>query len=230
MRYKSLVLKGLVFSLFLTSIPMYSFASNINLQRNKYIEEVNNIETKEGLQKSSQKAVQTNEVDTWITGLSSMPTSRAYLTSAVVNGKIYCIGGSKFSGSALDKVEVYDPEKDSWETKASMPTPRYGLTSAVIDGKIYCIGGGINGYPYTLNTVEVYDPETDSWETKTSMPTVRGYLTSSAVNGKIYCIGGLIDSTNLSKVEAYTVSIVPTEEEIAEEAVSKANNQRTLLM
>ena len=181
MRYKSLVLKGLVFSLFLTSIPMYSFASNINLQRNKYIEEVNNIETKEGLQKSSQKAVQTNEVDTWITGLSSMPTSRAYLTSAVVNGKIYCIGGSKFSGSALDKVEVYDPE-------------------------------------------------TDSWETKTSMPTVRGYLTSSAVNGKIYCIGGLIDSTNLSKVEAYTVSIVPTEEEIAEEAVSKANNQRTLLM
>ena len=106
-----------------------------------------------------------------------MLTSRAYLTSAVVNGKIYCIGGSKFSGSALDKVEVYDPE-------------------------------------------------TDSWETKTSMPTVRGYLTSSAVNGKIYCIGGLIDSTNLSKVEAYTVSIVPTEEEIAEEAVSKAEQSK----
>ncbi len=54
------------------------------------------------------------------------------------------------------------------------------------------------------------------------MPTARGYLTGSAVNGKIYCIGGLIPSYHSSKVEAYTVSIVPTEEEIAEEAVEKA--------
>ncbi|MGN0963213.1 MAG: hypothetical protein ACI4PP_06515, partial [Clostridia bacterium] len=48
-----------------------------------------------------------NEViDKWETK-TPMPTSRGFLTSAVVNGKVYCIGGSNGSSSYLNKVEVY---------------------------------------------------------------------------------------------------------------------------
>ena len=86
---------------------------------------------------------------------SPMPTLRGEgLTSAVVNGKIYVIGG--FNGSALSVVEEYDPITDTWVTKASMPTARYHITSGVVAGKIYVIGGSSGST--TLSTVEVYTP------------------------------------------------------------------------
>src|SRR5699024_11915729 len=71
--------------------------------------------------------------DSWETK-ATMPTRRYGHTSAVVDGKIYCIGGYS-GGYSTNKVEVYDPVTDTWETKTSMPTKRESLTSSVIDGK-----------------------------------------------------------------------------------------------
>jgi energy-converting hydrogenase Eha subunit A len=137
-----------------------------------------------------------------------MHEARAGLGVAVVNGKIYAIGGSTKSGFASPggKVytytstaggtqsvsinEVYDPVADTWTFKASMPTPRCSFGMAVYQDKIYCIGGETNdGYRTGVN--EVYDPETDTWETKTSMPTADWALTANVVDGKIYVIGSL---------------------------------------
>ena len=181
MKLRKNIAKGLVLGTIITNLPTYSFADNL---KNDFYNEISNIETKEDLQKSAQKAVKSGEIDTWIEGLASMPTYRHDLTSAVVDGKIYCIGGYG-SSAYLNTVEVYDPKTDTWETKTNMPTDRYALTSAVVDGKIYCIGGYNNRI---LNTVEVYDPKTDTWETKANMPTKRYLLTSAVVDGKIYCI------------------------------------------
>ena len=58
-----------------------------------------------------------------------MPTSRDRLATSVVNGKIYCIGGTSIDGTEL---EMYDPITDIWSKKEDMPTPRNTLTSAVI--------------------------------------------------------------------------------------------------
>ena len=198
MKFKKYIAKGLALGIIVSNLPMHSFA---NYTENKYYNEISQIKTKEDLQKSAQQAMRSGEVDTWIEGLADMPTSRAELTSAVVDGKIYCIGGVGDS-SRLNTVEVYDPVADSWEEKAPMTTNRSGLTSTVVDGKIYCIGGYANrNY---LKTVEVYDPKTNTWETKTNIPTARGYLTSAVVDGKIYCIGGQINSSSrLNTVEVY---------------------------
>ena len=197
MKLRKNIAKGLALGIIIINLPTYSFANNL---KNDFYNEINSIKTKEDLQKSAQKAVRSGEIDTWIEGLANMPTERAYHTSAVVDGKIYCIGG--YNDSYLKKVEVYDPKTDTWETKTPMPTARYGLTSAVVNGKIYCIGGF--GYSSYLNKVEVYDPETDTWATKTPMPTKRSYLASAVVDGKIYCIGGESNTTGYSnKVEVY---------------------------
>ena len=200
MKCKKIISKLLILGLCSTSISLNSFANETATQQNKYAKEISNIETKEDLQKSAQKAIKAGEIDTWITGLANMPTDRYSLTSAVVDGKIYCIGGQTASSSYTNKVEVYDPATDTWETKSPMPTRRGYLTSEVVNGKIYCIGG-LNGT--YLNTVEVYDPVKDTWETKTSMPTRRHSLTSEVVNGKIYCIGGHYSDSYLNKVEVY---------------------------
>ncbi len=120
-----------------------------------------------------------------------MQQARTGLSAAVVEGKIYAIGGySRGLGDDknLGTNEEYDPITDSWTYKEPMPTPRSGFGIAVVDNKIYCICGWTETNETATN--EVYDPMTDTWETKTSMPTPRADITASAVNGKIVVTGG----------------------------------------
>jgi len=122
----------------------------------------------------------------------NMPTGRWELSTCVVDGKIYAIGGGSFY-QPLRAVEVYDPATDTWTTKSDMPTARTGLSASVVNGKIYVIGGGdLALYPTvkTFSTVEEYDPATDTWTRKADMPTARGWHSASVLDGRIYVIGG----------------------------------------
>ena len=124
--------------------------------------------------------------DFWTTK-TPMPTARAILGAAVVDAKIYAIGG--YNRSYLSTNELYDPVTDTWVTKAPMPSHRIDFAIAVVDNKIYVIGGTLGNQVETgLN--EVYDPVTDTWENRTAMPTPRLGLDANVVNGKIYLIGG----------------------------------------
>jgi len=126
---------------------------------------------------------------TW-TSKADMPTARMFLSTSVVDGKIYAIGGSSVLEVGVSNVERYDPATDTWTTMSPMPTPRWGLSTSVVNGKIYAIGGA-RGFPIPgLQTVEEYDPATDTWTTMSPMPSKRWSLSTSVVDGKIYAIGG----------------------------------------
>ncbi len=136
--------------------------------------------------------------DSWATK-APMQMSRSSLGVAVVDGKIYAIGGFTkqiSSGSSASVVvgtnEEYNPETDTWIFKSNMPTARFAFAIAVYQNKIYCIGGS-TGKGRT-GVTEVYDPKTDTWETKEPMPTPRSELKANIADGKIYLIGGIIDS------------------------------------
>jgi hypothetical protein len=64
--------------------------------------------------------------DTWTTK-TDMPTARAGLSTSVVSGNIYAIGGqASDQESGLSTVEVYDPVADTWTSDADMlPTARF---------------------------------------------------------------------------------------------------------
>ena len=124
--------------------------------------------------------------DSWTT-LTPMPTARVDLGVAVVDGKIFAIGGT--NGSYLNVNEMYDPVTDTWVTKTSMPTARSGFGIAVYQNKIYVIGGQNDVLDFT-RVNEVYDPATDTWETRTRHPAPRAGFCANVVNGKIYLIGG----------------------------------------
>ncbi|MCW4031101.1 MAG: hypothetical protein NWE80_01915 [Candidatus Bathyarchaeota archaeon] len=154
-----------------------------------------------GLNDNTQLAVneEYNPVtDTWAIKM-PMPTARSGFAIVVYQNKIYCIGGTVGDGNDLVSGftgvnEVYDPIKNTWETKAPMPTPRSDLHASVIDGKIYLIGGKeyweFTSYYHEIGINEIYDPESDSWTTNSQMPVpVFGYG-SSVVNGKIFFVGG----------------------------------------
>jgi len=139
------------------------------------------------------------EGGTW-TKKADMPTARGYLSTSIVNGKIYAIGG--FGGDLLSVVEEYNPANDKWIRKADMLTKREDLSASAVDGKIYAIGGNLWGL--MIPTVEEYDPANDKWVKKTDMPTARAYLSTDVVNGKIYAIGGYGGgNTHYSTVEEY---------------------------
>ena len=126
--------------------------------------------------------------DTW-TRKSNMPTARGMLSTGVVKGKIYVIGGLLNFNVYFSTVEEYDPATDTWTKKADMPTARItDHSTCVVYGKIYTIGGENNGG--LLSTVEEYDPETNKWRKRANMPTARANLGTCVVDGRIYVFGG----------------------------------------
>jgi hypothetical protein len=131
--------------------------------------------------------------DCWVSK-KALPTEREGLCAAVVNGKIYAVGG-------WSPNEMYDPNADNWITLQSVPTSRAFFGTAVFRDKIYIIGGLDQlYYPsnpsefYVIEGVtgvnEVYDPVTNTWETKTPMPTPRDHLQANIVDSRIFLIGG----------------------------------------
>ena len=136
--------------------------------------------------------------NSWVTK-APLNQARAYLGVAVVNGKIYAIGGDNggYMGNAADATvrtssvvsdnEEYDPDSDTWAFKTPMLTARAGFASAVYQNRIYCMGGWTEDYSNT-NSNEVYDPVKDEWETKQPMPANSERLVADVVNGKIYVL------------------------------------------
>jgi N-acetylneuraminic acid mutarotase len=120
--------------------------------------------------------------NTWVSK-TPMNEARIGLGVAVVNGRIYALGGYQGSGPYLDTNEEYDPVKDRWAFREPMPTPMAYFGVAAYQNKIYCIDSK-NG------ATEVYDPATDTWESKASLPHPRVGITANSVAGKIYIIGG----------------------------------------
>jgi N-acetylneuraminic acid mutarotase len=80
---------------------------------------------------------------TWRTGL-SMPTARAFVASAVLQGRLVILGGWPVYPAQipLATVEAYDPETESWSRLPPMPVPRREASAAVLEGILYVIGGG----------------------------------------------------------------------------------------
>ena len=136
--------------------------------------------------------------------------------TAVVDGKIYVIGGSvhdKRLGRdvAIGLVEVYDPLTNRWEKGADMPTERGATDAVVVDGKIYVLGG------YTwlrapglaerfVRSIEEYNPKTDQWRELPDMPMLKGWFATVAVDNQVYTIGGLgleNERKRISDVDVY---------------------------
>ncbi len=108
--------------------------------------------------------------------------------AAVINGKIYMVGGPPYT----PYVQIYNPSDDSWTT-GTAGTQRSGAAVAAANGKLYVIGGVLaNGTLSAL--VEEYDPASNQWNQKTAMPTPRSYASAAIVNNVIYVIGGQIAS------------------------------------
>ncbi|HNW91886.1 MAG TPA: hypothetical protein PKM88_03135 [bacterium] len=126
--------------------------------------------------------------------LPAMPFRRCNHAAAVLNGRVYVLGGmadpaDRRAYNDLDEMTRYDPAAGEWTACAPMPTPRNFLCAAVCDGKIYAIGGQSHGVS-AHGAVECYDPERDQWQGMMPLPTPRYGAAAAVIDGKIYVVGG----------------------------------------
>ena len=139
--------------------------------------------------------------------ITELPTKRKGFATAVIDNKVYLIGGSLFENVKLNPgkrlqgpfglstVEVYETQTNRWRRVADMPTPRTSARAAVVNGIIYVFGGysGKDNRGMNLNfpvVVETYDPTTDTWTQKRDMPFSRVEFDLGVAAGRIYLIGG----------------------------------------
>ena len=136
--------------------------------------------------------------------VASMPLPyRSNHAVAVIDGKIYAIGGHTDEGPMVS-VDVYDPQNDSWQPVASMPQGVYGHAATAMGGKIY-VSGGDTDEEGTVGTLMVFDPQANTWTQLASMETARADHASAAIGGKLYIFGGYYSGTDgrIASVEAY---------------------------
>lgn len=116
--------------------------------------------------------------------LAPMPTARQEVASAVLDGKVYVLGGFDADGFSSALVEVYNPATDTWSSVHPLPSAVNHNSAAVAAGKLYSFGAsGTAAY--------VYQPASDSWAPIASMHFQHGETPAVGVfNDKIYVAGG----------------------------------------
>jgi N-acetylneuraminic acid mutarotase len=116
---------------------------------------------------------------TW-EAVAALPEPLGHLSSALIDGKIYAIGGQLYHDrDPVDKTSVYryDTASNSWSALASLPTPRSHAEPGtfVYRGRIIVVGGRNNAIirPSELSTITMYDPPTNTWIALPKLPFTR---------------------------------------------------------
>ena len=129
--------------------------------------------------------------------LAPMPIARQEVAAAVLNGKVYVLGGLQGNGAATAAVEAYNPHTNTWAAARSLPFPNHHNSAAVAAGRLYSFGG-------VSSATFVYDPDADTWSPVAPMEFLHGGTAAvGVIEDKIYVAGGTHGSSSISALEVY---------------------------
>jgi N-acetylneuraminic acid mutarotase len=143
---------------------------------------------------------------TWQTA-AALPNARNHLADAVIDGKLYAIGGQEGHNETLvtqTSLHVWNPAApDGWTELAPLPKGRSHIAGAtvVIGGKIYVFGGE-EFHNASRATIYVYDPANNSWSQSNELPRRAHSGIGGYIDGKmIYTTGNLRDETYIGTLQ-----------------------------
>ena len=142
--------------------------------------------------------------DTWTTGAQN-PNATSSGGSAVLDGKLYVVGGTTATSQPLTTVSVYDPSTNTWGTAASYPEPIADEACAAVTGKLYCAGGVNAAGGNEPTDAFAYDPAKNSWKRIASLPISLATSASGSADGRFLISGGFTgaDATVTNQGFAY---------------------------
>lgn len=132
-----------------------------------------------------------------------MLTARSEIGAALIDGKIYVVGGLDGYGRTLRSMEIYDIETDTWSNGPSMPEARHHPAVTTDGEKLYVVGGlmGINFRP--VDTAYVFDPATSRWSELGRLNDFRGGATAGYLDGRLHVTGGVDQAGPTGSTEVY---------------------------
>lgn len=111
------------------------------------------------------------------TKLADAPHARDHFQAAILDGKIYAVGG-RTTSSATNQVfdlvvkaaDVFNIKTQTWQTlKQGIPTPRAGTSTLVVKDEVWVLGGETNRPPPAHNEVEILNPSNQTWRSFTPL-------------------------------------------------------------
>ena len=122
-----------------------------------------------------------------------MQSARGAGAAAVIDDKIYVVGGRPPAGNAF---EVYDIGDDAWTELPDLPQAfpnRNHIAATAIDGLIYVAGGRYGGGSFSdpvTDSLDVFDPAGGQWSARAKMLRPRGGVNGIAAFGCFHVWGG----------------------------------------
>ncbi|MFJ2397248.1 carboxypeptidase regulatory-like domain-containing protein [Streptomyces sp. NPDC087843] len=129
--------------------------------------------------------------DSW-SKTADLPKALQGAAVAVLDGKLYVLGGTTPDGTQSAAAYRYDPARATWSPIANYPLPTASLGCGGMAGEVVC-AGGVNdqgGHAIPQSTTYLYHPKSNKWTRAAEMPySVFGASYSSA-NGELQVTAG----------------------------------------
>src|SRR5699024_9166438 len=132
--------------------------------------------------------------------LPNAPRYRDHFQAAVIDGKLYAVGGRRTSQATgqsfeltIPEVGVYNFATGQWNPlppSSDLPTERAGCSKVTAGGKLIVLGGESGSQQKAHAEVELYDPVTGEWTSLPPMNTGRHGTQAIVYEGRIYIAAG----------------------------------------
>jgi Kelch motif len=118
-----------------------------------------------------------------------MANRRSYVAAGEIGGRIYVAGGMfGDAGTRLDRVQRFDPNRETWETLARLPEPVRAAAGAA-RGREFLVLGGTTAAGGGRQ-VFAYDMRRDRWREGPPLPRVLYNHAAVTVGDRVYVLGG----------------------------------------
>ncbi len=133
--------------------------------------------------------------DRW-TDAAALPVGANHVGVAVLNGRLYAIGGHTRQNHTPHALCFVFAE-GAWKPIAPLPRRCGAVACVAFEGVIHVVGGAIGDSADEKRSVDwhlVYGPQADRWAERAPMSTARDHTGIVATNGRIHVIGGRVDN------------------------------------
>lgn len=137
--------------------------------------------------------------------------ARNSAAGALIDDKLFVVGGRSVKGGNMAQLEIYDLKEDRWREASPMPQAQGGLAAAELGGHLIALGGeyfGADGHG-VYSEVWRYKPELDRWSSLPPMLTPRHGLGAVSDGAVLYAIGGATEvgpRGTSNSVESYSLN------------------------